>query len=811
MAEIEFSGRLNSIVFENEQDLFKILDVDILSPISGFDREDIRVTGNFGDLQVGASYHFNGELITHPKFGQQFKAYSYSQVLPHEESSLIKYLSSDRFPGIGKKAAEKIITELGTDALDAIKKNPNEIQKLSLTAKQKDVLLQGVNQMDSFSDVVLKLARYGIRKKVAANIYKAYHADAIKKLEDDPYALVGEIRGFGFKTADTIGREIGIEESDIRRLQGAICQVLESALAQEGDTYVKLADLLTQASKLLSLEQFDALANAVNNLQEKGKVVVDGENAALTNIFNLENDIARDLKRLVKTRPSVEKFSDKEITTAIAKAEKSLKITYDDTQKEAIKNALNNPISILTGGPGTGKTTIINGILLCLQQLEDIPTASLYSDDPPFLLAAPTGRAAKRMGEVSNISAKTIHRMLGLGIGESSDVGDLNELNGDILIVDEMSMVDMFLFKMLIKSIDTTKHIVFVGDQDQLPSVGAGNVFSDLIASGAFPTTRLKVIHRQGDDSSIISLAHAINENRAEQVIFSKTKNYSFIPCPSNQIAPAIEQIVNLALKKGFEKDDIQVLGAMYHGNGGINNLNDILQNIMNPKKPEAKKIEAHNEVFKIGDRILQLQNNPEKDIYNGQIGKVIGIDENNKSECFIANFDDREIKFGLKDLTDLTRAYAITIHKSQGSEFPLVILNLTMQNYMMLRKNLLYTAITRAEKNLVMVGEKRAYEMALSTSGNDRKTDLTRKIRIQLDIKPAKKLTSVVSSQIQEDKEKPSEIEQEVHQNEQTSLNLEEAIDPEEMILTPQLIYSGKIDPMIGMENVKLGIHKPK
>lgn len=805
MAQIEFNGRLNSIVFENDQDLFKILDVDILSQIPDYDRDDIRVTGNFGDLQMGASYHFTGELVTHPKFGQQIKASSYSQLLPHEESSLIKYLSSDKFPGIGKKAAEKIIGQLGTNALDIIKQNPNEIQKLTLTSKQKDTLLQGINQMDSFSDVILKLAKYGIRKKVAANIYKSYHAEALKKLEDDPYALIGEIRGFGFKTADTIGQEIGIGQDDLRRLQGAICQVLESALAQEGDTYVKLTDLLTQASKMLSLTQYDALATAVNNLQEKGKVVVDGENAALTNIFNLENDIARDLKRLVKTRPDIKKYSDKEIDKAIGKSEKSLKISYDETQKVAIKNALNNPISILTGGPGTGKTTIINGILLCLQMLEDLPAASLYSDDPPFLLAAPTGRAAKRMGEVTNISAKTIHRMLGLGIGESSDVSDLNELNGEILIVDEMSMVDMFLFKMLIESIDTTKHIVFVGDQDQLPSVGAGNVFSDLIASEAFPTTRLNVIHRQRDDSSIISLAHAINEDRAEEVIFSKTKNYSFIPCSSSQIAPAIEQIVTYALKKGFDKDDIQVLGAMYHGNGGINNLNDILQEIMNPKNADAKKIEAHNEVFRIGDRILQLQNNPEKDIYNGQIGKVIGIDEENKSECLIANFDDREVKFGLKDLADLTRAYAITIHKSQGSEFPLVVLNLTMQNYMMLRKNLLYTAITRAEKNLVMVGERRAYEMALNTSGNDRKTDLTRKIRLQLGLEGLTEDPKIENKTI---KDSTAENDKEIsNTNEQISLDLDqnEVVDPDNAILTPQLIYSGQIDPMIGMENIRL------
>ena len=424
---------------------------------------------------------------------------------------------------------------------------------------------------------------------------------------------------------------------------------------------------------------------------------------------------------------------------------------------------------------------------MCLKELAEIPSAALYSDDPPFLLAAPTGRAAKRMSEVTDISAKTIHRLLGLGIGEN-DATDVNELNGEILIIDEMSMVDMFLFKQLLSGINSTKRIVFVGDKDQLPSVGAGNVFGDLISSRAFPTTRLQVIHRQGEDSSIIKLAHAINDEEAEETIFNKTKNYSFIPCQPSLVGDAIDQIVNLAIKRGFKKDDVQVLGAMYNGHGGITHLNDILQDVMNPLSAKTKVIEAHNESFRIGDRILQLQNNPEKDIYNGQIGKIIGLNPDDKAKILIADFDGREIEFGIKDLNDITRAYAITIHKSQGSEFPLVILNLTMQNYMMLRRNLLYTAITRAEKNLVMVGEKKAYIMALRTPGNDRKTELAAKIRHELGLKEVENTSNVNAEQ------------------EKTKTEVkEENVEPEDYVLTPELIYSGQIDPMIGMEDIKL------
>lgn len=780
---VKFTGKVNGIVFENDQDMFKILDVEILGKLEGYPRDEIKVTGSFGEIQIAGRYQFDGRLIMHDKFGLQFRSDSYQQVMPHEEGSLTKYLSSNKFPGIGLKAAGKIIDELGINALDVLKNNPAKIDTLALTQKQKDSLLSGINSMDSFSEIILKLTQYGVKKKVATRLYQFYHGEALKKLQQNPYAAIAEVQGYGFKTADIIGRELNIKADDPKRIQGAVYQVLIDALTSSGDTYFGLAELLTESSKMLDISAFDPIAKEVNTLQKNGKVVVDGENAAISNIYETEVNIARTLKNLVQRRQDQhdETYSDSEMEDAIEEAEKKLKIKYDDTQKAAIKNALNNPVSILTGGPGTGKTTIINGILLSLRQLADIPASALYSEDPPFLLAAPTGRAAKRMGEITGIAAKTIHRLLGLGIGET-DEAELNELNGEILIIDEMSMVDMFLFKQLVSSINQTRHIVFVGDKDQLPSVGAGNVFSDLIKSHAFPTTILKQIHRQGDDSTIITLAHDVNDGKNQDELFKKTKNYSFIPCQPQLVGDAVGQIVELALKRGFSKDDIQVLGAMYHGNGGIINLNDILQEIMNPPKAKSKQVEAHNENFRIGDRVLQLQNNPEKDIYNGQIGKVVGIDDHSSDKCLIANFDEREVEFNKKDLSDLTRAYAITIHKSQGSEFPLVVLNLTMQNYVMLKRNLLYTAITRAEKNLVLVGEPRAYITALNTPGNDRKTGLTAKLQKELKVDQSNDDAAKTAKKLP-----PKSAEQ------------------EDYILTKEKIYSGEIDPMIGMQDISL------
>lgn len=781
----KFNGKLNRIVFENDQDLFKILDVTIIGKLEDYDREEIKVTGSFGDIQEGGTYTFEGKLVVHNKFGLQFRCDSYKQSVPQEKGSLTRYLSSSKFPGIGKKAAYTIISALGTNALTVLKDNPAKVATLPLTKKQKDSLISGVNSMDSYSEIVLKLAQFGLNKKVAARLYQIYHGETLAKLEQDPYAAIAEVTGYAFKSADRMGSKLGIAADDPRRINGAIFQILLDELSKEGNTFVKLALLLTQASKLLQIKQFDPIATCVNNLQHQGKIVVSGEDAALQSIFETENEIALTMKNLIERKNTTKPYKERAIQTAIKNAEKKLKISYDNTQKLAIKNALTNPISILTGGPGTGKTTIINGILLSLRELAEIPASSLYSSDPPFLLAAPTGRAAKRMEEITGITAKTIHRMLGLGIGEN-DATDLNELNGEILIIDEMSMVDMFLFKQLISSINDTKHIVFVGDKDQLPSVGAGNVFSDLIKANAFPTTVLKQIHRQGDDSSIITLAHDINEGEDQQSLFAKTKNYSFISCPPHEVDHVVSQIVERAIAHGFAKDDIQVLGAMYQGPGGVTNLNNVIQEIMNPAKPNSKILEVHDEAFRIGDRVLQLQNNPEKDIYNGQIGKILAIDEKNPQKCMTADFDGREINFSKKDLFDLTRAYAITIHKAQGSEFPLVILSLTMQNYVMLKRNLLYTAVTRAEKNLVLIGDPRAYVMALNTSGNDRQTGLSQKLQEQL---------GVVSQTTPEKKVETPKVDEQVEEK------------PKDYLLTSELIYAGKIDPMIGMADIKPGM----
>lgn len=790
---MKFQGKIDAVIFENDRNFFKILSVQLESSLTNWLTDTITVTGSFGEVTLDASYEFEGTIVDNPKYGQQFKCDAYKMLMPHEESSVIKYLSSDDFPGIGKKSATKIVHELGSDAIEKIKADPSIVNTLTLSGKQKGVLKSEISAMDNFSQVILELTKLGLTKRLATLMYQKFQGETLNKVKENPYTLISSIVGFGFKTADQVGRNLGIERTDQRRLQGALLQVLEEAYQNEGSTFVPNADLLKNALAMANENVYGAnaltyeqLVLQLNKLQELELVMIEGETTFLVQAYKSEWEIAQQLKLLTERKLDDKKFTDSEVKKVITKVEKQLKITYDQTQKDAIKNALTNPIFLLTGGPGTGKTTIISGILLAFRHLYEIPDADIFKSDTPFLLAAPTGRAAKRMSEATGVVAKTIHRMLGIGRDGNYSISDLNELNGKVLIVDEMSMVDMQLFKQLIMCIDSTPHIIFVGDRDQLPSVGAGNIFADLIDSDIFVTTKLAQIHRQSGDSSIIDLAYDIN--RGDELSFStKSQNTSFIECAAGQIQYVIPQVVARSLQKGFQKDDLQVLGAMYKTSSGVEYLNQLLQDQLNPLKDEKTKVLEYNDhTYRIGDRVLQLVNNPDKDIYNGQIGKIIALDLKNTNEIMTVDFEGNEVTFSKIELNDLTLAYAITIHKSQGSEFPVVILSLTMQNYRMLRRNLLYTGVTRARDFLILVGEAKAFKLAIKTAGDERNTALV------------KRLGENFGKKVQDKTKVNAEVK---------DIQTEETITAQKgpYILTKELIVKHLIDPLIGVENDKI------
>lgn len=793
---IKFQGRVDAVIFENTKNFFKILSVSLETKIPDWIAETITVTGSFGEIDYDKVYEFSGQMVKHERFGDQFKCDEYHEVMPHGGSGLVRYLSGENFAGIGTKTAELIVATLGDDAVNQIKKDPAIVDKLKISQKQKETLKSEITTMDTFSDSILSLTQFGLTKKLATLVYQKYQGDAVTKFQANPYLFISKLQGFGFKTADNVGLNLGFSLDSAERVQGALLQILEDSLNADGNSFVLNKELLDQALGLLNSGRetalsYDQIALELNHLAEQELVVIEDERTFLAKVFETEWGIAQQIAMLQKRDIAEKKYSKTQIADVIKQVEKKLKIEYDDTQKSSIKQALTNPIFLLTGGPGTGKTTIIAGIILAFRILEKIPEAEIFSSDTPFLLAAPTGRAAKRMTETTGIEAKTIHRLLGLGHENTYLADDLNELNGKLLIVDEMSMVDMYLFKLLLSAINLTPHIIFVGDKDQLPSVGPGNIFADLIKSNILPAVSLSHVHRQGDDSSIIDLAHEVNTGVADHV-FTKTINSSFIESPPNQIDSVIQQIVNMALKKGFQKDDVQILGSMYKSDSGIDHLNHVLQNQLNPRTDEKKKfVERDGQELRIGDRVLQLANNPEKDIYNGQIGQVVSINYQDSNKYVVVDFDSNEVNLSKLDLNDLTLAYAITIHKAQGSEFPLVILSLTMQNYRMLRRNLLYTGITRARDSLVLVGERRAFEQAIKTPGNERNTALVDRLEELLG--DSTKKTSAKAQTVVSDS------------NESDADDGAEKMVTTEFVLTKKLIIENSIDPMIGMENTRL------
>ncbi|MEJ6348341.1 ATP-dependent RecD-like DNA helicase [Holzapfeliella sp. He02] len=776
---VEFIGKPQTIIFENPKDLFKIISVEISEQKTlDWPTSEIIVTGTIGELDYETNYQFQGEVITHPKFGEQFKCAYYEVLTPSSEQGLVRYLSGENFPGIGQKTAQKIVDQLGDHTLSALQNglSSKQLQDLRLSKKQEESLTMGSLKIDNFSEIILQLGNLGLPKKVATTIYKLYGDKALELVKSNPYQLISEVSGIGFKRADEIALKLGIAYDSKERIQGAILQGLVSNTMVNGDSYQEATLVIDDTHHILNQSTFageitdDQILAELQRLVQEQKVIIDQQRLYLPLFYKRELDIADELKRFYDYQGEVNQADN--VESVINQAEEHLGIDYDRTQKSAISMVLTHQFSLLTGGPGTGKTTVIKGIIDAFNHLDE-------KEHKKILLAAPTGRAAKRMSEVTGYQATTLHRLLGLVSDEQQAPEDSDtEIKGDLLIVDEMSMVDLLLFYQLTKALTPETKVVLVGDKDQLPSVGTGNVFSDLLKSDCFEKTELQTIHRQAETSSIVELAHAINHDQNKELIFEQEKDRSFIACSRNQVPSVVDQIVQRATQRGFSMDQVQVLTPMYSGESGINNLNRSLQQLLNPKTDSTtKEIEVGKHHFRINDRVLQLVNNPEKDIYNGQIGEVISLTPTNQAETMIVDFDGHEVTLSKKELNDLTLAYAISIHKSQGSEFPLIILVLTMQNSRMLKRNLLYTAITRASESLVMVGEKRAFQMAITTDGSNRKTTLALRLQATLQEKTEIKVTS-------------SESEIDGKQN---------------YLLTADLILSQQIDPMIGMADYPL------
>jgi exodeoxyribonuclease V alpha subunit len=659
--------------------------------------------GHFASITPGDQVRLKGEWVQHPKYGKQFNVAGYEIVPPTTTEGLVRYLASGLIPGVGKSIAERIVERFGEDTLEVIEKHPNRLLRVEgLGRKRVASVKKAWKEHREISELIVFFESHGVRTGSALKIYKQYGAKSVEKVRENPYRLATDIWGIGFATADRIATSLGIEPDAPVRVRAGIAYTLGQA-ADEGHVYLPDDFLKTRCVSILGIEE-ESFETALKDLERDDGVICDDGKVYLPVLHEAERSIASLVKELVEEPdPGISANADK----VLGNMQREYGMEFDESQLEAIRQGLRSRVMVITGGPGTGKTTIIKAFVrICNAKSLKIS------------LAAPTGRAAKRMTELAGSAAKTVHRLLeynpqdGLFRRDSDD-----PIDADVVIIDEASMLDILLASALLKAVKPTTSVIFVGDVDQLPPVGPGSFLRDIIESRCLPVARLTRIFRQDEGGAIVENAHRINAG--EYPVLSRGEG-SFYLIEKDSPADTAREIVDLCARRlpekfGFDRfTDIQVLSPMYKGDAGATNLNQLLQYALNP---EGRKMDDLK--FQIGDKVMQLRNNYEKMVFNGDIGRVVDSDS---SEGTITVSYDFEVEYDRTELDEITLAYAITVHKSQGSEFPCIVMPILTQHYIMLYRNLLYTAITRAKVLVVLVGTKKALALAVRNVRNDQR-----------------------------------------------------------------------------------------
>ena len=728
--EFYFLGTIERIIFENPSSFFRILLLDIDDTDADFDDFEIIITGTMADIMEGEDYTFWGNLVQHPKYGEQLKITRYERAKPTSKG-LVKYFSSDHFKGIGVKTAQKIVDLYGDNAIDKVLAEPEKLKDIAgLSAKNREAFLTKLRQNYGTERILAKLSEYGIPNKLAFQIQDFYKEETLEIVEHYPYQLVEDIQGIGFKIADQLAQSLGIEGTAPERFRAGLLHTLLTQSMEKGDTYLEAKELLEHTIELLeSSRQIEldpsSVADELAHLIEEDKVQNIDTKIFENSLFFAEEGIRSNLLRILE-KGKQNKFEPKKLEAAIAQIENEFAISYDVTQKQAICDAINHKIFILTGGPGTGKTTVINGIIAVYALLHGLDLRK--SQDLPILLAAPTGRAARRMNELTGLPSATIHRHLGItGDDDTSHLDDY--LDADFIIVDEFSMVDTWLANQLLSNISSNTKLLIVGDADQLPSVSPGQVLADLLKIPLLPQTKLEKIYRQSKDSTIVTLASQIQKGILPTDFTEKKADRSYFEARNEHIPQMIERIVEAAIRSSIPAQDVQVLAPMYRGQAGIDRINQLMQNLINPAETEQIIFEATDCQYRQGDKVIHLVNDAESNVFNGDLGYITDLlpakYTDSKQDELTINFDGNEIVYQRSEWYKIRLAYAMSIHKSQGSEFPVVILPITSSSHRMLQRNLIYTAITRAKSKLILLGEKSAFDFAVKNTGTARNTYL--------------------------------------------------------------------------------------
>ncbi len=680
------------ITYQNEENGFCV----IKCKAKGF-HELVTVVGSMPDVHVGSVLRIQGRWKVDGKHGRQFQAEKWEETLPATAYGMEKYLGSGLIRGVGPKFAKRIVAVFGQATLEVIETEPDRLAEVpGIGHKRIGQIKQSWQEQKEIKNIMIFLQNHDVSTAHAAKIYRTYGNDSIRIVKENPYRLADDIWGIGFKTADTIAGKLGIEKDRFMRLRSGILYTLNK-LSEEGHCFALRNQLIDAAVKLLEVD-FPELEITLDEMLRTSDVIMDEEAIYLPPFYFSETGCARRLLRLLTAQRAVALDTDE----VMRQIESEAQISYDEVQKQAIRKAVDSKIMILTGGPGTGKTTTTLGIISAYQRA-----------GCRIALAAPTGRAAKRMSEAAGMEAKTIHRLLEFKPAEGYQRNEEKLLEADVLILDECSMIDIILMYNLLKAVPDHMTLILVGDTDQLPSVGAGNVLKDMIASGSIPVVRLTRIFRQAQNSRIILNAHRINEGKMPDLRGGRDSDFFFAAKDTNEeAAELLVKYCTVNLPRYYHVNavrDIQVLTPMQRGICGAANLNQVLQEAVNPGRICLKRGGTE---YRERDKVMQIRNDYDKEVFNGDIGFITKVDLEERE--LTVNFDGREVIYDATQLDELTLAYATTIHKAQGSEYPIVVMPFTMSHYAMLQRNLLYTGVTRAKKVFVLIGEKKALSYAI-------------------------------------------------------------------------------------------------